>query len=106
MGPGSGNSSGVFPGRLSGAGGSPGSRIGGGTSGCGLPGGLSSGGSVGLPGVVAGISGGSIGADIFLTLAEFLPMTSTATPVSAAAEQKYHENNDEYQSHGKTLSQH
>jgi hypothetical protein len=65
---GSGISSGVFPGKLSG-GGSLGSCIGGGTSGGRLPGGLSDGGSVGLPGMGGGISGGSIGAGIFSRLA-------------------------------------
>jgi hypothetical protein len=66
MGPGSGTSSGVFPGRLSGGDGSSGSCIGGGTSGCGLPGGFSNGGSDGAPGAGVGISGGSIGSNIFL----------------------------------------
>ena len=62
VGPRTGSSSGVLPGKLSGGGGSPGSRIGEGTSGRGLPGWSSFGGSVGLPGVGCGISGGSVGA--------------------------------------------
>ena len=62
VGPRTGTSSGVFPGRLSGGGGAPGSPIGGGASGCGLPGSSSGGGSVGLPGVGGDISGGSVGA--------------------------------------------
>ena len=62
VGPRTGSSSGVLPGKLSGGGGAPGSRIGEGTSGRGLPGWSSFGGSVGLPGVRCGISGGSVGA--------------------------------------------
>lgn len=49
------------PGTSSGRGDSPGSRTGGAISGFGLPGGIPGGGSLGVPGVGAGISGGSIG---------------------------------------------
>jgi hypothetical protein len=59
--PGSGNSSGVWPGNSSGCCGSPGSRTGGGISGLGFPGGSSGGGSAGFPGLIGGSSDGSIG---------------------------------------------
>jgi hypothetical protein len=35
---------------------------------------------------------------------KFLPMTSTATPVSAAAKQQHHDNYDKDQFHGKSPS--
>jgi hypothetical protein len=50
-------------------------------------------------------SGGSTGAVISgLTLYESLPMTSTATPISAAAKQQHQNNDDEDQFHTKSPS--